>query len=96
MRLEPVEYNMKSEAPGKGKRMGFIAQDVYKLFPGIVSILPDSLNHGYTGINNLHMMDYSSFGVLAIKAIQEQQAMIEKQQIQIDELLRRLERLERD
>ena len=38
-------------------------------------------------------MDYAGFGIVAIKAIQEQQEIIEAQQKQIDELLKAVEEL---
>ena len=51
---------------------GFIAQEVEKIFPELV----------YRGSDNpaqdFLTMDYSGFGVLAIKAIQEQQEQIQR------------------
>lgn len=59
---------------------GFIAQEVEKIFPELV----------YRGADNpaqdFLTMDYSGFGVLAIKAIQEQQQQIQRQQQEINEL----------
>jgi hypothetical protein len=77
MQLQPVEYDMKVARPATEKSMGFIAQDVRKLFPSMVSIIADSETHGHKGITDLHMMDYSGFGVIAIKGIQEQQQQID-------------------
>lgn len=76
MQLKPVQYEMIND-PGAATQTGFIAQDVRKLFPDLVSVAKDP-NHrlGYKNMDDLHMMDYSGFGVLAIKAIQEQQQMI--------------------
>ena len=53
-----------------------IAQDVMKLFPGMVThnVNPERKLDVYT-------MDYSQFGVLAIKGIQELQPIIEEQQL---------------
>jgi hypothetical protein len=62
---------------------GFIAQDVEEIYPLLVFE-----NQGMKGIH------YDKLGVLAIKAIQEQQAIINKQQTQINELLQRIINLE--
>jgi len=75
MNLNPVSYHLKSEEKGQDSRIGFIAQEVKLLFPGMVTISNDR-THGYKAFADLHMMDYSGFGVLAIKAIQEQQQLI--------------------
>jgi len=75
MKLNPVSYHLKSEEKGQDSRIGFIAQEVKTLFPGMVTISKDT-THGYKAFADLHMMDYSGFGVLAIKAIQEQQQLI--------------------
>jgi uncharacterized coiled-coil protein SlyX len=42
----------------------------------------------------LYGLRYAEFVVPLVKAVQEQQAFIENQQKQIDELLRRIEELE--
>ena len=72
----PVDYEMVHHNPSHNKSIGFIAQDVQKLFPELVAVIPDS-SAGYKNINDLHTLDYSGFGVIAIKAIQEQQKMID-------------------
>ncbi|HEY6504094.1 MAG TPA: tail fiber domain-containing protein [Chitinophagaceae bacterium] len=73
LQLQPVTYKMKSD--GLSTKIGFIAQEVKQLFPELVRVTHAPGN--YEGINDLHLINYSSFGVLAIKAIQEQQQMIE-------------------
>lgn len=75
MQLHPVEYHMKNERPGASASQGFVAQEVKKFFPELVSIINDN-NPGYKNLPDLHMLSYSQFFVLAIKAIQEQQAEI--------------------
>lgn len=74
MKLQPVEYKLR-DVNTNHKTIGFVAQDVKKLFPDIVRIEEDAGNT--KGIKNLHTLNYSDFAVLAIKAIQEQQAIIE-------------------
>ena len=66
---------------------GFLAQEVEKLFPDFVFSSED----GIKGIA------YHNFSVIAIKAIQEQQQLIDQQkqkidqqQIQIDDILKQL------
>ena len=76
MDLRPVEYEMKYADEKQDKKIGFIAQEVKLLFPGLVTVSKDSTN-SYKDISDLHIMNYSGFGVLAIKAIQEQQQQIE-------------------
>jgi len=75
MKLNPVTYQLKNGDIEQESRIGFIAQEVKPLFPGLVSVSKDT-SHGYKGFTDLHMMDYSSLGVIAIKAIQEQQQVI--------------------
>ncbi|HSN61908.1 MAG TPA: tail fiber domain-containing protein [Ferruginibacter sp.] len=92
--LRPVQYEMKNNNSEHQLSIGFLAQEVKELFPALVSVSKDTAN-GYKGIADLHMMDYSAFGVLAIKALQEQQQQIDEKQKQIDELKLRLEKLEK-
>jgi hypothetical protein len=67
LQLKPSKYFYKdSRSIAKKKSIGFIAQEVEKLFPEIVY----DMDEGLKGIN------YSAFGVIAIKAIQEQQEII--------------------
>jgi len=52
---------------------GFVAQDVMKIFPNLV----------YHNVNkerkvDVYTMNYSGFGVIAIKAIQEQQGQMQE------------------
>jgi hypothetical protein len=76
MKLNPVTYDMKTNTGNDPKTsIGFIAQDVKALFPELVAMHKGGEN-GYN-VDDLHMMNYSSFGVLAIKGIQEQQQQIE-------------------
>ncbi len=89
MKLEPVEYKFK-DLNTDHKTIGFIAQDVRKLFPDLVRVEADSAS-SIKGIRNLHTLNYSDFGVLAIKAIQEQQTIIESLSKKIEALEARLD-----
>jgi hypothetical protein len=87
LQLEPLFYHFNSQGSADQKHMGFIAQDVKSLFPSLVN---------YSSENDLYTLDYSGFGVLAIKAIQEQQKEIEilKQEVsEIDALKKEIEAL---
>jgi len=77
-KLEVVEYYFKDDKKRENKSIGLIAQDVEKIFPSIVSKPEDN--------KSFYSLNYSAFGPIAIKAIQEQQEQIEKQQREIDEL----------
>lgn len=74
--LRPTTYYYNDDSL-KTKTLGFIAQEVEKIFPEVVH---------YSESDGLYGIDYSAFGVIAMKAIQEQQEIIEAQQKQIDEL----------
>jgi hypothetical protein len=100
MELKPVGYEMIKNNPKHEKSIGFIAQDVNKLFPELVTIATDTVS-GYGNINGLHSVNYTGFTVLAIKAIQEQQQLIDElkktvtaQQQLNENLLKRVEALE--
>jgi TolA-binding protein len=64
--LNPVSYDFKTEKDGTISHIGFIAQEVEKLFPELVSTGPD----GIKGIS------YAMFTPLLTKAIQQQQTQI--------------------
>lgn len=81
--LRPTSYVYNSD-PTKSKTLGFIAQDVQPIFPEVVH---------YSEADALYGIDYSAFGVIAIKAIQEQQLIIENQQKQIDNQQKQIDEL---
>lgn len=78
VKLRPVRYNyIGSDSKEKRSTYGFIAQEVLESFPSLV----------HYGENGELGLAYSEFGVIAIKAIQEQQQ-------KIDELEARIQKLE--
>lgn len=93
-KLQPVAYEMIHNNPEHKKTLGFIAQDVKELFPQLVSVSADTVK-GYKGIQDLHSINYSGFGVIAIKAVQEQQEVLETQGADIAALHERIEKLEK-
>ncbi|MFC4095976.1 tail fiber domain-containing protein [Euzebyella saccharophila] len=84
--LKPSTYYYKSDIERK-RTIGLIAQDVQSIFPDLVS----SDNE-----DELLGLNYSAFAIVAIKAIQEQQSLIEKQSERIASLEARLLRLEKN
>ena len=78
LQLKPFSYYYKdTRQVAQHKSIGFIAQEVEKLFPEMVY----DIDGGYKGIN------YAGFAVVAIKAIQEQQEKIAS----LEERLQKLE-----
>jgi len=96
MKLNPVTYDYSKieYEPGHKleiskeiiarKETGFLAQEVYQLFPEAVSKPADDSK-------NLWAIDYSKLTVALTKAMQEQQAQIEAQQKEIEDLKKQMQ-----
>jgi predicted heme/steroid binding protein len=72
--LRVVKYNWKDDEEGKDKELGFVAQEVEKVFPKLVET-------GYDGMNNENEVKLLKQVVLIpilVKAVQEQQVQIEE------------------
>ena len=80
MQLQPVSYQYRDQSEDSEKSLGFIAQEVEALFPQLVHQQGE-----YKALN------YSEFSVVAIKAIQEQQAYLHLLQQQIETLQNQVE-----
>lgn len=93
LQLNPMTYQYKLNNPENEISLGFLAQEVKPLFPELVHVANGKVP-GYDNISDLHSINYSGFGIIAIKAIQEQQQIIQHQQKQIDELIKRLDAVE--
>ncbi|SEQ86092.1 tail fiber domain-containing protein [Neolewinella agarilytica] len=65
--------------------IGLLAQEAKDLFPELVS---------YSEADQLYGINYAGFSMVAIKAIQEQQQVIDEQETEINDLKARLARLE--
>jgi hypothetical protein len=76
-RLQPSTYAFRSDALSR-PQLGFIAQEVQPLFPELVS----QSKVGDTD-EELYMINYSGFGVIAIAAIQELLAQEKKETSQL-------------
>lgn len=103
MNLKPVSFRWKDNAcrVGTGNSLGFIAQDLEQ-------IIPDAVVHSFTSDEEIQAarlekgieLERETYGVkytelipVLVKAIQEQQAIIEKQQQQIDNLQQQMDKL---
>jgi hypothetical protein len=85
MALNPVKYNYIYNGARHQDVFGFVAQDVQKLFPNMVGKSPGS---------DILALPYAEFSVIAIKAIQEQQLIINDQAAKIDKMEARLNAME--
>lgn len=72
MSLNPVSYHFKDQETEQAT-MGFISQEVEKIFPEMTRTVQIEEDQSVTMIN------YAGLSVIAIKTIQEQQVLIEKQ-----------------
>lgn len=70
----------------RSQTIGFIAQEVQQVFPELVE---------YNAADDLYGINYSGFGVVAIQAIQELQAVLEQQDASISELTAELQNMEK-
>ena len=75
-------------------RSGFIAQEVQQLFPEMVSVSSYTVEKSVT-IPDFHALNYNGFKMIAVKAVQEEQHMIEQQQHVQDDINKRLETIEK-
>jgi len=87
-RLNAVYYRYNQESADAKRTIGFVAQEVESLFPELVAQNRTDDGSIYLAVN------YAGFGVLAIKAIQEQQEEINTLRKEKDQLLQRLGNLE--
>jgi hypothetical protein len=78
MKLKTVNYRFKDEKLGKQKRVGFIAQDVQKVIPELVTTANDEMQ--------TLSVNYAEMTVILTKALQEQQVQINELKAQIREL----------
>ncbi|MBK8966652.1 MAG: tail fiber domain-containing protein [Lewinellaceae bacterium] len=78
LKIEVRDYEFRTE-PGR-KQTGFIAQDLYKVYPAAVSKGGDDV------VIDPWMVDYGKLTPLLVKAVQDQQATIDAQQKRISKL----------
>lgn len=82
MQLQPKTYHYKTNEDGAPLSYGFIAQEVEKLFPDFVIT---------KGPEKMKAIAYQEFTIVAIKAIQEQQTIIESQNKRLEKLEQQME-----
>jgi hypothetical protein len=73
LQLLPSSYLYKHQDEHSKKEIGFIAQEIREVFPDLVK-------HSESGY---YRLNYDNFGVIAIKAIQEQQQIIKSYQTEL-------------
>lgn len=88
MNMKPYTYHLKDNESTDPLSFGFMAQEVEKIMPGLVTKMKDDKGETLLGMN------YTNFAVLAIKAIQEQQSIIEEVRNENWELKKRMEKQE--
>ncbi len=86
-KLNFVSYQTKQDASG-ARHNGVIAQELEQVFPEYVTVGQDR-----DGVE-VRTVDYAGLSVVALKAIQEQEARLEKLEKTNAELMARLEKLE--
>lgn len=89
-RIRPVAYNFRTEKFGDGQfdnklHYGIIAQELEEVLPNLV----------YTDLEGYKGINYTELIPLLIKSNQEQQALIEQQQKQINQLINAVEALKK-
>ncbi len=82
MKINIYDYSFKSD-PNKNVQTGFMAQELYEIFPQAVSKPRDN---NEPAEKNPWMIDYGRVTPLIIKSVQEQQQMIDELKKQNDDL----------
>lgn len=90
--LNPVSYEMKYQNPEHKRSLGFIAQEVRKIFPESVRIISDHKHKG-SATQDLHTLTSAHFSVYAIKALQEQWQQIQALEAEQNRLEKELDAL---
>ena len=75
LKINPVQYNWKDKADKPHKSLGVIAQEIQRIIPNVVQIGNDA--------EQTLSVSYTELIPVLIKAIQEQQAIIDSQTIKI-------------
>jgi hypothetical protein len=92
MLLKPSKYEYINNNRSHKISSGLLAQEVMTVFPELVSDFKHPTSD--TSDNKIyHAINYAGFGVIAIKAIQEQQTMIDALIVQNKLMMREIEKL---
>jgi hypothetical protein len=73
-----VKYSLKADAKTAPDKLGVIAQELEQIFPNMIEDRPDVVNGRETPGTTTKTVKYSVFVPMLIKAMQEQQAMIDQ------------------
>ena len=97
LNLRPVTYDWKEvykkdHSGLKNDNIGFIAQEVETVIPGMVNVLSEKI--GEELITDFRTLNMDPLFPYLVKAVQEQQALIDKQQQQIDFLMKKLNNID--
>ena len=87
LQLRPATYQYKKQKDNE-MQFGFIAQEVQEIYPDLVSVVNEESEDKMLGIN------YEEFIPLLVMGIQEQQAIIEEKEVEIEALKARLNKIE--
>jgi hypothetical protein len=90
MKIKPSIYKMKSDPEG-ASHIGVIAQHLMESFPELVNECNDVKND-----QTVYTVDYNGIAVVAIRAIQEQQELMEQQAKRIADLEEEVRSLQRN
>ncbi|MFC1586146.1 tail fiber domain-containing protein [Fibrobacterota bacterium] len=85
LKLQGVSFQWKNSSENETQSFGFIAQDVEKIAPEVVS----EISNGYKGVK------YGSITAILVEAIKEQQKIINEQAVKIQEQEKKFEKLNR-
>ncbi len=88
MKVPPYSFNYLDSKDTDRRMLGFMAQDIQPFFPELIYKRYDR-----DVTKPVLTMDYSGLGVIAIKAIQEQQVIIQMQQQQMNEINKEIDLL---
>ncbi|MCO5270678.1 MAG: tail fiber domain-containing protein [Cyclobacteriaceae bacterium] len=77
MEIQTYKFHMKSDKENKVEKIGVIAQELKEIFPSLVE---------YDTLADLYTVNYASLSVVALKALQEQQAQIKALSSKLDQL----------
>lgn len=87
MQLKTYTYHLLDNDANDPVSFGLMAQELQQVFPDLVTKLDPNSSSSLLGIN------YSNLGVIALKAIQEQQEMLNKEKIAFEQKLAEQQRV---
>jgi hypothetical protein len=83
-RVRIIKYSLKADAKSAPDKLGVIAQELEEIFPGMIYESPDVINGEEMAGTTTKNVKYSVFVPMLVKAMQEQQAIIESLKARLD------------